>query len=89
MTPCTIQLGGKPVVVRESSKPLKAHDGYCRPPADGQPGLIVISKGLSPSKQIETFLHEADHLQYWFVDEEIIELACREKNEALEQLGLI
>lgn len=77
------------MIVRESRRPLKKEDGYCLAPSKGKPGLIVLSKGLCLSKQIETFLHEAEHLQYWFLDEDVVWQAAAEKTEALEQLGLL
>jgi hypothetical protein len=78
----TIQLGGKPVAVRESRRPMRKHNGYCDAKS------IVISKGMSDRDTLLTFLHEALHKQFWFLDEDVVAEASTELREAIEDLEL-
>ena len=83
-TPAKIQLAGQSVKVRVSSRPLKGCHGYARKYARE----IVISKGLSRRQLLEVVLHEMQHMQQWYLDEEIVETMAAEQAEALIALGL-
>ena len=79
----TVQLAGKPVVVRTSRRPLKKLDGYCKG------GQIVLSCDLTDRGKLEVFLHEALHKLFWILDEDVVEAAADELTDALEITELV
>lgn len=87
MKPVNVQLCGESVVVRESCRPLKNDDGYI----SNDKGFweLVLSKGLSDHDRLETFLHEALHKQFWYLDEDVVILAAKELANGLETLELV
>jgi len=91
MTPCTVELAGRPVVISESRCPWKKNHGifYLVGDRGWDVAEIVISKGLTPSKQIETVIHEMLHALFYFLDEDVVDHAGGELTEALERLELI
>jgi hypothetical protein len=78
-----VQLGGKDIEARESSRPLKHDFGYCQ-----AGGPLVLSRGLNPHEQRRYFIHEAMHLQFWFLSEDVVDAASDELNDALDKLEI-
>lgn len=61
---------------------MKNRDGYC----DAHKKEIVLSRGLSPERRREVFIHESKHAQFWFLEERVVETAAEELHEALDIL---
>lgn len=77
-----VQLAGRDVTVRESTKPLRKRYGYYGG------NEIVLSCELEGQKKLEIFLHEALHALFYFLDESVVETSAAELAEALETLDL-
>lgn len=64
--------------------PFSDCNGYC----DAKKRIITLSKGLVESEKRKIFLHEAQHALYWFLDEQVVDMAAVELDEALDLLDL-
>jgi len=82
MKKTVVTLGHREYTVYESRRPFKRDKGYIDVPNK----RIVISRGQTPDEQRRTFIHEALHALFWFLDEDVVYAAAEELCDAEEQL---
>lgn len=62
-------------------KPAKIKYGECVP----QDRVIKLNAKQTPDDLQDTFIHEALHALFWFLDEEVVRQAATELNNALDE----
>ena len=84
-----VQAGGKTYAIRTRRGPLyvdgKEADAY----VDFDKREIVVDSSVKGSRFVEVILHEVEHAQYPFLDEDIVECAAKEKTDILSDLDLL